>query len=128
MTTVDELREALERAADAMPGDAATTGVAVVLAAKAGAEAAAGPWREVERAARQLLTDIIIETGETRRRTPAGIAYIPTPSKRVTYDAKALDILCADDPDLARRLRPYRTEKATTTSLTIIAPRGADNV
>lgn len=78
--------------------------------AKDGEDAAADPWRQLQHHARLLLNDCIAMTGITKWETSAGKAQITAPSVRVCYSAKALDALCASDPDLDRKLRPHRTE------------------
>lgn len=91
----------------------------IVLACKALAEQASAPWREREQRARGVIMAVIDATGIARWRTDAGSAYVAAPSVRVTYDAKALDTLCADDPALAARLAPHRRETAVTGALTV---------
>lgn len=91
----------------------------LVLACKALAEQAASPWREHEQRARSIIMAVIDATGISRWRTDAGSAYVAAPSVRVTYDARALDTLCADDPALAARLAPHRRETAVSGALTV---------
>lgn len=117
--TPDELRSRLERAHGLAPDDAATEAIAVALTAKAAGETAAKPWLDVNAAARRVLDDLIAETGQTAYKTPAGEAYVPAPSVRVSYDTKALDALVASNADLARVLTPHRRETHSVGALTI---------
>lgn len=125
MTATPELlRNRLSAAHDLAPDDAATEVIAVALEAKMGADIASWPWRDVNELARRALDGIMAETGITTYRTPAGDAYIPAPSTRVTYDTKALDALCASSPELARVLSPHRRETSVPGSLTIRTTKG----
>lgn len=117
--TPDELRSRLERAYHLAPDDAATEAIAIALAARAAGEAAAEPWADVNTAARRVLEDLCCETGRTKFKTPAGEAFIPSPSVRVSYDTKALDALVASNADLARVLTPHRRETHSVGALTI---------
>ena len=47
------------------------------------------------------------------------MAYVPAPGVTISYDAKALDALCASDDQLKRLLWPHRSEKERPGSLTI---------
>lgn len=76
-------------------------------------------------AAKQVIADVVIETGKERFETNAGMAYIANPSLRIGYDAKGIDALIENRPDLAEVLAPYRTEKMVAGSLTIRAKGGA---
>jgi hypothetical protein len=69
--------------------------------------------------AKQVLTAVIAATGRTNWKSQFGSAYIPAPSVSVRYDAEALDALCAADPELAAKLRPFRSEQHRAGSLTI---------
>lgn len=122
--TPDALRSRLAQAQSLHPDIAATDAVAVYLTAKSEGAAAAEPWDHAAAEAKALLNDIIAETGQTAYKTPVGDAYIPAPSTRVSYDAKALDALCASSPELARVLGPHRRETGVAGSLTIRAAKG----
>jgi hypothetical protein len=74
---------------------------------------------QVQGRAKELLSEIIVETGKTEWSTDFGKAYIPKPSISARYDTKALDALCASDPELAARLAPHRIESERAGSLTI---------
>jgi protoporphyrinogen oxidase len=69
--------------------------------------------------AKQIVTEIMMETGQTKASTPAGTAQFTADSIRVTWDGKALDALCASSPAVAELLSPHRTEKVQPGSLTI---------
>lgn len=66
--------------------------------------------KSVQTAAKAIICDLIAETGHERWSTPAGTAVLSSPSVRVSYSAKPLDVLCAANPDLAELIRPYRSE------------------
>lgn len=72
-------------------------------------------------AAKQVISDVIIETGLDRFEVNAGLAYVSKPSVRTSYDTKGLDKLSVERPDLAGILALYRTEKQIAGTLTIRA-------
>ena len=72
-------------------------------------------------AAKELIADVMAETGQTKYVTAAGMATMSAPSVTVSYNAKAIDILLRDDADLAMRLSPYRKETERAGSLRITA-------
>lgn len=97
------------------PQNAAETAIAVY-------QAAAGEidkFKEIQKLARDLLGEIMVETGETKIRTQAGQAYVTKPSVSVRYDAKMLDALCASDEQIERLLTPHRKESQRNGTLTI---------
>ena len=69
--------------------------------------------------AKQIVTEIMQETGQVKAITPAGTAQFTADSVRVSYDTKAIDALVASDDGLARLLTPHRKETAVKGSLTI---------
>jgi hypothetical protein len=69
--------------------------------------------------AKQIVTEIMQETGQVKAITPAGTAQFTSDSVRVSYDTKAIDALVASDDGLARLLTPHRKETAVKGSLTI---------
>lgn len=77
---------------------------------------------EVARAvAKQVINDVIIETGLDRFDVSAGMAYVSKPGVRVGYDTKGLDRLAAEQPALVDILAPYRQEREIAGALTIRA-------
>lgn len=98
---------------------AARNAIAVYREAKMLAKAATQEWDAVADEAKTLLSDIIAETGRTTWKFDEGSAYLPAPGVTVTYDAKALDALCASDDNLRRILWPHRQERERPGSLTI---------
>ncbi len=102
-----EVRTLLNRAQTA-----STTEIALDLAVGAFLQAAGyiTLLEEMQKAAKDLITEIFTETGQTDAKTSAGRIAISKPSLTVSYDAKAIDILLRDDADLAMRLSPYRKE------------------
>jgi hypothetical protein len=115
MTTIDELRAALDAAHMGAPELSIESAITVHQAAQAVIDA----YTTVKEAARQLITDVMTETGRTDYATRAGKVTVTAPSTSVTYDAKALDILLRDDADLALRLAPYRKQSERAGSLRI---------
>lgn len=120
-TMLEAMQEQLAQAAN---GDWGTEGAAkaaidIYKAARSGEDAAAAPWRELQKAAKDMLTEVIVETGRTKWESDLGTAYIPAPGVTVRYDPKALDALCASDPELAAILAPHRKESERAGSLTI---------
>lgn len=121
---LDQLGDALDADLDAIeaPGltaDAAhvQSAIAVAVEAKRAAEDVAAPWNARVSRARAWLAGAC--QGGARWSTAAGSAYVAADSERVSYDAKALDILCNDDPALAARLWPHRKVTTTRGGLTI---------
>lgn len=98
---------------------AADVAIGVYKEAKAQADAYSKLWLDVAAEAKNQLAQIIEETGVMSWKTAAGSAYIPAAGVTVSYDAKALDALCASSPELAAILRPHRIEKERAGSLTI---------
>ena len=118
MTTPSDLRRWLERD-DASTEQATDAAIAVYKQAKAEAKSVSAPWDALADEAKSVLTDIITETGVTSFKTASGMAYVPAPGVTISYDAKALDALCASDDQLKRLLWPHRSEKERPGSLTI---------
>jgi hypothetical protein len=120
---IDELRDWLERART----ESGTTETALegAISVHQAAAAAIVQLQQVQADAKQLITEIMTETGETNITTKAGRAYVTAASRIVTYDAKGIDKLAANDDELAAVLEPFRrvTERAGT--LTIRSPRDA---
>lgn len=76
-------------------------------------------WEQQAAKAKEMIAEIIIETGETRLTTKSGIASIIKPSLRIEYDWKKLDELCADNNELANLLLPHRKVTEVAGSLRI---------
>ena len=114
--TIGNLVDEIEKATLCEPAPAVESAIAVYQAANAVID----EYTAVKEMAKQLITDVMEETGQTKYATPAGTASVSTPSQTVTYDAKAIDILLRDDADLALRLSPYRkvTERAGSLRIT----------
>lgn len=75
--------------------------------------------KDIQSRAKKLIEEISVETGKTTWETPTGKVYYPKPSLVVTYDAKALDILCNSDPTLKEKIWGYRRETERAGSMTI---------
>jgi hypothetical protein len=75
--------------------------------------------KDIQAKAKQIIEEVSIETGRTDWSTQAGKVYYPAPGVAVSYDSKALDALCASDPDLKAKLWPHRRETERAGSMTI---------
>lgn len=117
--TPHTLREALTLKPDQTTEQAADNAIAVYKEAKGQADACAKLWLDVADEAKNQLAQIIEETGVMSWKTASGSAYVPAAGVTVSYDAKALDALCASSTELASILRPHRIEKERAGSLTI---------
>jgi hypothetical protein len=80
-------------------------------------------YQTVQRAAKSLISEVFTETGETEAQTPTAKILVTRPSTSAKYDAKALDALCASDPNLARILAPHRSVSERAGTLMIRAAR-----
>jgi len=69
--------------------------------------------------AKQIASEIMRETGQTKASTPAGTASFTAASERVSWDSKALDALCLSNDALARIIRPHRKVTLVAGGLTI---------
>ena len=118
MTTdqLSEVRTLLQRAQTAP-----TTEAALDLAVGAYKQAAGYITRlqELQADAKGLIGEIFSETGQADAVTSAGKVAIAKPSVTVSYDGKALDILCQADPDLALKLFAHRRETMRAGGLVI---------
>ncbi len=74
---------------------------------------------EIGQEAKERLTEIIAETGQTEWDTESGRCYVTRPGITIRYDRKGLDQLATNDPEMARRLAPYRMESERPGVLTI---------
>jgi hypothetical protein len=93
--------------------------IRIAIAAKKNAEAQATEWKGVENLARERLAEVFQATGQANWSTPAGKAYRAADSVTVSWDAKALDALCASSPQIAAVLAPHRRETVRSGALTI---------
>jgi hypothetical protein len=80
-------------------------------------EAQATEWKGVENLARERLAEVFQATGQANWSTPAGKAYRAADSVTVSWDAKALDALCASSPQIAAVLAPHRRETVRSGAL-----------
>lgn len=118
--------EALERLATIdqrglTPGQAIEEAVSIYLELGAAIEAIDG----ARAAAKQVISEVIIETGKDRFDVNAGLAYISKPSLRIAYNAKSVDALIDIRPDLAELLAPCRSETMVAGSLVVRAKGGS---
>ena len=66
--------------------------------------------QELQAEAKALIAEIFAETGQADATTSVGKVSIAKPSVTVSYDGRALDILCKADADLALKLFVHRKE------------------
>lgn len=118
MTTPDELTTVLH-STHGNPNSAVETFVTVHLAAAAAIDA----YTAVQQEAKKLIAEVMEETGQTKYATRAGTAQVTAPSTTISYDGRALDILCTADADLALKLFPYRKETQRAGTLRIAATK-----
>lgn len=97
------------------PNMAVVKAIQVYLAAKQAIER----FVAVQERAKSLISDVMSKTGKDSFKTVAGNVAMSAASTTVSYDAKALDILLKDDPDLAVRLGQYRKESQRAGSMRI---------
>ena len=74
---------------------------------------------DIQGFAKGVVSDVMVEVGETDIKTPSGRAYIPAPGVSIKYDAKALDALAASDPQLKAVIDPHRIVSERPGNLTI---------
>ena len=115
--TVDELIAALDNAEHVPPEQAVTSAITVYLAAGGMVDA----YSAIKDNAKRLIGDVMTETGQTAYNTPAGKVAMTSPSVSVSYDAKALDALCASSAELARMLQPHRKESERPGTMRVTA-------
>ena len=118
---ITELRTWLERARTDAPST--ETALENAIAVYQGAAGAITALQAVQAEAKLLITEIFTETGNTEAVTKAGRCYVTSASRVVTYDAKGIDALAANDDELAAILEPFRRVTERAGVLTIRAPR-----
>jgi aspartate/tyrosine/aromatic aminotransferase len=111
-----EVRTLLKRA-----HTAANTETALDLAVGAYKQAAGyiTIFQELQAEAKALISEVFTETGQTAAVTSAGKVTLSAPTVLVSYDAKAVDILCKADPELALKLFTHRRETMRAGGLVI---------
>ena len=116
MTTIDELRAALDAAQQGTPEASVESAITVYQVAAGMIDA----YSQVKEDAKLLIADVMAETGVTSYTTRAGKVAMTAPGLSVSYDAKALDALALSDARLATILGPHRkeTQRAGTMRIT----------
>lgn len=106
--TAAELIAALDTARTETPGSSVESAIMIYQAAQAQIDA----YAAIKDQAKTLITDIMTATGITAytTTTAAGKVAVTAPSISITYDAKALDIICQANQQVAALLAPYRKE------------------
>ena len=100
MSEINDLRNSLESIYGLEPQQAMERLVGIYRHAKSLQSA----LDEIGKEAKDRISDIMAETGQTDWNTQSGRCYVTRPSVRVTYDRKALDQLLANDPEIAEIL------------------------
>ena len=118
MTTPTQLAQTLEQLSGD-PVEASAVAIRICKEARDYEKASVAPWREVQRLAKGVISDIMLELGVDNVNTQAGKAYVPKPGVSVKYDARALDALCESSAELQKILWPHRQETMRAGSLTI---------
>lgn len=88
------------------------------------AKAQADEYTRFADLAKDRIESVMLANGSAKETTSIGVASITAGSVSVSYDAKALDILCNDDSYLADRIAVYRKESIRKGSLRIVATKG----
>ena len=116
MTTIEELRAALDAAHQGAPETSVESAVTVYQVAAGMVDA----YSQVKEAAKLLIADVMAETGVTSYTTRAGKVQMTAPGLSVSYDARALDAIALSDARLAAILGPHRkeTQRAGTMRIT----------
>lgn len=78
-----------------------------------------GVLKDFQDECKEVLTEVIIETGDTSFRTSTAKVLISSPSKRVYYDAKGLDRLAERDEKIKKAIYKYRKETSIDGGLRI---------
>lgn len=58
--------------------------------------------------ARLNIQEIMAETGNLRIESPYATAMITSPSESVSYDNRRIEAVCISDPEMKKRLLPFR--------------------
>ena len=69
--------------------------------------------------AKAMITEVMEETACTDYKTAEGVHTSSARASGLSYDAKALDVLCTASPDIANLLWPHRKESEVAGTLTI---------
>lgn len=109
---IDELTKAIEYAQLGTPEQSVESAIMVYLAAQAEIER----YQAIQNKAKALINDVMLETGKTKYRTQCGTAAVSAAGQSISYNATALDILCASMPELNAVLEMHRkvTERPGT--------------
>lgn len=117
--TFNRVFELLEQARTLTPESTPEGTVALAVMAYKVAGDIQSALDDLRKDAKMIITEVMAETEMLDYKSDAGRAYVSGPSVRVTYDNKALDVLCGSDAKLAAKLAPYRKVTEVAGSLTI---------
>ena len=120
MTTIEELRAALDAAQQGTPETSVESAVTVYQVAAGMIDA----YTAIKDQAKALIADVMTETGVTTYATRAGKVAMTAPGLSVSYDAKALDAIALSDARLAAILGPHRREAQRAGTMRITAKAG----
>lgn len=76
-------------------------------------------FKVIQDEAKQVLADVMEETGKTRLEGSCGTCTVTEPSFRVSYDTKALDALLKSSDEAERLLAPHRNVTPVAGSMRI---------
>ena len=104
---IAELRQQLDRVYGMEPDAAVERLIGIYKHAKSLQDALA----DIGKDAKEIMSEIMVETGVTDWSTASGKCYMSKPGISIRYDTKKLDALIAVDEKIADLLTPYRVEK-----------------
>ena len=117
---IERMQKGLERVESGKLGTEEAMADLVAIYKEAAGAIKSLPFADIQKQAKAMVQDIIVETGKMNWQTEFGSAYIPAPGKpTVKYNAAALDALCESMPELKELLWPHREETSRPGSLTI---------
>lgn len=115
-----KILEDIDNAQVGEPHECARKAIDVYLAATGIAD----DYKALASQAKEIIAQIMLETGKDKYGFDSGSVSVTAPSKSVSYDAKGLDDLLLNHPELHELLWPYREEKVRDGSMRITR-RGA---
>ena len=109
---IQKLEAKLAEVQTMTPDVAVESAIVVYLAAKAQMDA----YSHIADAAKKVIGDVMLETGNTSYATQAGKVSMTSASVVTSYETKALDALLASSDEVRRLLEPHRkvSERAGT--------------
>ena len=116
LSEIDALRESLQDAYSKKDTDEA---VEYLIGIYKSGKSYIDAINEIMAEVKEVLLEIMIETGKTDFKNQSGRVFVTKPGVSVRYDTKALDRLIESDPDAAEKILPYRIAKERAGTMTI---------